>query len=160
MPNTPSKSGYSLERFQMLRQLCPITTSSAADLKSAAATNQGKVYVPAAVGSYTLKFLGIVASAAGGAQTTAGTLKLQIDGVDVTDNAGNPFLVGSVASHSEGSVVETELNKNVSGDLNAPPSYPTITAGSILSWVQATQGVGAGSQSYYPYVLFSDAPAT
>lgn len=153
------KDGFSKERYQAMQLGRPFASVAAIDLKDAAATVEGRFYVPSAWGSITIKKLGIIMAAAGGAQTTAGALKLQKNGVDITDSAGTVLEVASVASHSAGAVVEIDLNNTLSANnLVSAPNYPTLAAGDVLTWVIKTQGVGAGDQTAFPYILFSETP--
>ena len=154
------KNGFSLERYQMLRQLLPWDSITAKDLKGAANTVLATFYVPASYGSIDLKRMGFIGAVAGGAQTTAGTMKLRINGTDVTDADLAVFVCSSVVSHTAGSVVETSLDKQTNADelSTTPPVYPAAVAGDVITCCVGTQGVGAGDQTVFPYLLYSETP--
>lgn len=155
----PVKSGHSRERFQERQTLfaLDVVPGTPRDLKSAAGTVIGNFVIPAVWGQVTVMGIGLMYGAAGGAQTTAGTAKLQIAGVDV----GAPFVVASVASHTIYDTAETELNATTAANqYSAAPSYPTLTAGQVCQMLVATQGAGAGSQTVYPYLIIRQKPST
>lgn len=146
--------GHSLERYQMPMVLRPVNTVSAGNLKSAADTSLGLFTVPATWGKVNILAMGFHGAAAGGAQTTAGTMRLQVAGVDVDDAAGNPFVAASVASHLAFDVVEESLNRTTSlTELSQEPNYPTATSDDKIELLVATQGAGAGDQTVYPYLI-------
>ena len=162
---------YNLERFQALRLLQPINVvpGTPKDLTDAAATVHCSWAIPSSWGRVAVKKFGMIMAAAGGAQTTAGILKLQIDigsGLADVNSGGAAFKLSSVVSHAIYSVVEVDLDPiaaaaltpGTTNRLNAPPAYPTLTAGLHAAAVVDTQGVGAGSQTYYPYLLVSEDP--
>lgn len=156
---TPSKQGHSLERFQAPMRLYPnnVVPGTGVDLKSAATTAIGNFVIPDAWGAVTVLAIGHEYVAAGGAQTTAGTWKLQIAAADVDDADGNPFTVASTASHGLYDTDETELNA-ITSQYEEAPAYPTLTAGQACQAIVATQGVGAGSQYVYPYLIVRQKP--
>lgn len=147
--------GFPKERYQALQILNPVNTISAEDLKGAAASSLGLFVIPAGWGGARIKAIGMAMAAAGGAQTTAGKAKLQIDGVDVLDATGGAFKIASVASHAAWSVVEAELNQSAAGDPKLAPTYPKVVAGQKVELIVDTQGVGAGDQTARFYLLVS-----
>lgn len=149
---TPEDRGHSLERYQMPQMVLPYNQvpGTPGDLKSAAATSLGKWAVPEFVGRWKMLALGHIYAAAGGAQTTAGAWKLQKNAVDV----GAPFTLASVASHAAGDSDETSLNSTTTAQsLTTAPSYPYAAAGDVLEALVSTQGVGAGDQTVYVYLV-------
>lgn len=152
---TPEKHGHGLERYQALHVLRPINTITAGSLKDAAATSLALFTIPKAWGTVYVVAMGMTMAAAGGAQTTAGTAKLQIAAADVTDDASAAFTMASVVSHAAFSSVETELDQNSTNvtALAGAKSYPTLTSEQKCELLVATQGVGAGDQTMHPYLL-------
>jgi hypothetical protein len=147
-----SGRGHSHERFQGLQMWRPHNTVSAVDLKGAADASLAKWWVPAGVASIQVVAMGFHHAAAGGAQTTAGTMVLEIGGTDVENAAGTDFSAASVVSHTADTNVETELN-STTDTLAAAPSYPTASSGQLIEAKVGTQGVGAGDQTVMPYLL-------
>lgn len=147
--------GFPKERYQALHVLHPVDTISAVDLAGVAGSSLGIFVVPAGWGAVRIKAVGIAMAAAGGAQTTAGTAKLQIAGADVVNASSSAFTVASVANHAAWSVVETELNQSAVADPKLAPTYPKATAGQKVELVVGTQGVGAGDQTGRCYLLVS-----
>lgn len=153
---TPEDRGHSLERYQMPQMVLPYNQvpGTPGDLKSAAATSLGKWAVPEFIGRWKLLGLGHIYAAAGGAQTTAGAWKLQKAGADVESSAGVPFTLASTASHTEADSDETSLNATTTAlSLSQAPSYPFAAAGQLLEALVSTQGVGAGDQTVYVYLV-------
>lgn len=153
---TPEDRGHSLERYQMPQMVLPydVVPGTPKDLKSAADTVIGNWAVPEFIGRWKLLALGHIYAAAGGAQTTAGTWRLQIAGADVVDSLSAAFVLASVASHLISDTDETALNRTTAAQsLSAPPVYPFAAAGQTVKALVATQGVGAGSQTVYPYLV-------
>lgn len=151
--------GFPKERYQALQILRPINTITAGSLKDAAGTSLGIFTIPDGWGGAKVKAMGFHHAAAGGAQTTAGTMKLQKDGSDVVNASSVAFTAASVASHAAWSAVETELNQAASATPSNAPSYPSVTPGQKLELLVATQGVGAGDQTIHPYLLVSQDPS-
>lgn len=147
--------GFPKERYQALTILRPVNTVTAGSLKDAATTSMGVFVVPSGLGAVRIKAIGMAMAAAGGAQTTAGTAKLQIAGVDVNNSASAAFTIASVADHAAWTVVETELNQSATTDPKAAPTYPKAVAGQKVELIVATQGVGAGDQTAHFYLLVS-----
>lgn len=158
---TPSKQGHSLERYQMLQMLRPYNTITAGDLTDAGGTSLGKFRIPPSWGTVYVVAMGFHHEAAGGAQTTAGKMQLEIAGSDVLDEDSAAFTAASVASHAAGSSVETELLQNATDvtNLAAPPQYPTLTSEQLAELKVDTQGVGAGDQTISPYLIVKLKPA-
>jgi hypothetical protein len=147
--------GFPKERYQSLKVLNPVDSISAKDLAGAAGSSLGIFVIPAGLGAVRIKAIGMAMAAAGGAQTTAGTAKLQIAGADVVDATSTAFTVASVASHAAWTVVETELNQSATTDPKAAPTYPKATAGQKVELVVGTQGAGVGDQTARFYLLVS-----
>lgn len=174
-----SVDGYTNAKFQAPRMFRPMDTVSAVDLKGVAASVLASWMVPQPPAAYTdgtlpagtleLRSFGFNAGAAGGAQTTAGTLQLAVNGTailsgppDVNGNPSGPaFQCASVASHAKGAAVSCSLNQTLAASkLTAPPSYPTVNPGDIITWIVGTQGVGAGDQTIWPWVNLHEHPGT
>lgn len=147
--------GFPKERYQALHVLFPVDTTSAKDLAAAAGSTCGIFVIPAGWGAAKIKAIGVAFAAAGGAQTTNGTAKLQIAGADVVDASGVAFTVASKADHAAWSVKETELNKAASADPALAPVYPVALPGQKVELVVGTQGAGAGDQTGRFYLLVS-----
>jgi hypothetical protein len=206
---------FSKERSQF-RFMCQPSVATAINLTDAAATvelffiipsnwynaaQEGNptlptAYAPSIGNPVILRNFGMIAAAAGGAQTTAGTLQLQrtplttntasiqiagqASATTFTDTATVAAAVGSataatagssilasVVSHIKGTAVEKDLNATVAGSsgspvttaqpdtFNTPPAYPIAFPGDLLTAVIGTQGVGAGDQTHFPYLLVS-----
>lgn len=153
MSGTSTESrGHSLERYQAPQLLRPANTVSAVDLKGSADASLAKFFIPSQWGTAEIIAMGFNAAAAGGAQTTAGTMVMEIGGTDVEDADGNDFVCASVASHAAAACVETELN-STTNNLTAPPSYPTATKDQLIELKVGTQGAGAGDQTVFPYII-------
>lgn len=152
---TPEKHGHGLERYQALHVLRPYNSVTVVDLTAAAATSAGKFHIPKAWGTVYVVAIGMHMAAAGGAQTTAGTLGLYIGGSAVNDDAAAQFVAASVASHAAESTVETELDQNATNvtNLAGSKSYPQLTSEQLAELKVITQGVGAGDQTCWPYLL-------
>ena len=149
-----SSRGHALERYQMPQVLRPVNTITAGDLTDAANTSLGIFTIPASWGKVNLLAIGFHPAAAGGAQTTAGTIRLQVAGVDVDDAAGAAFTAASVVSHVAYDPVETDLNATTSAlELSQQPNYPQADSDDKLELLVETQGVGAGDQTVYPYLI-------
>ena len=154
------RQSYSKERYTAPRTFYPIDLPGVAfDLTQSATTVGGTWTCPAAWSGAQIFGFGIIASAVGGAQTTAATMGLFIGATAVADNGGNQFLVSSVASHAKFSVVEAFCNMNNSASGNTAllltgPGFvfPTMLTGQLLTWQVVTAGVGS-NQSFFPYVL-------
>ena len=158
-----STDGYTAAKFQTPRLFRPMDTVSAVDLKGVAAAVLGSWMVPQPPAAYTdgtlpvgtlqLRSFGFNAAAAGGAQTTAGTLQLAVNGVAILDGNGAAFHCDSVANHAKGAAASCSLNQTLAASkLTAAPSYPTVNPGDIITWIVGTQGVGAGDQTIYPWL--------
>ena len=169
-----SKRGYSLERFNARRLLhaVALVPGIPVDLKSAAATVLTTHYVPfiypledGVTDPLYIRAFGFYAAAAGGAQTTAGTMGCNINGTAMKYYTpatglytGSTLTVASVATHTAGSVVAIEANLIAVADrLTLPPVYQVINPGDVVTLVVVTQGVGAGDQTIYPYLVVSEA---
>lgn len=151
-------SGHAKERFQAPQVLRPTNTITAGDLTDSAGTSLGKFHIPYWWGKATILAMGAHYAAAGGAQTTAGTAQLEVDGSALQDAAGAEFELTSVASHADGDVL-TEVDLNSTTDnLSAEPSYPTVLPGQTIEMVVGTQGAGAGDQTIFPYLIVAIAP--
>lgn len=139
--------------------LFPVNTITAGSLKDAAATSLGKFAFPKDWATCLIIKMGFTAAAAGGAQTTAGTMKLQIAGADVENASAVDFTAASVVSHAAWAQVETDLNSVTSSlsltsnNYNAVPNYPEADTGELIELLVATQGVGAGDQTIFPYLV-------
>lgn len=154
------KDGFSKERYQRYLRSCGLVPAIK-DLTAAAATVVLKEMVPVSWGSITIKAMGGMFQAAGGAQTTAGTVALYINGAVWQDDAATPATISfaSVVSHAAGAVVEVSLNATLAADnLTTEPAYPVAVAGDVIELRVLTQGVGAGDQTCVPYILFSETP--
>ena len=130
---------------------------TAQDMTQAANTSFGVWYVPTGISQVQIRAIGIMMAAAGGVQTTAGTLRIELNGdpwdTDTTGDADvTHFTVASVANHAIGSSVETNLDTNAP-DTSNPPNYLVAKAGDKLEMLVDTQGVGAGDQTAYPYLV-------
>lgn len=172
-----SKRGYSLERFNARRTLPAIglVPGTPVDLKSAAATVLTTHYVPflypledGVTDPLYIRAFGFYAAAAGGAVTTAGTMGCNVNGTALkyyTPATG--LYTGSVlavspvtgfVSHAAGSVWAIEANLIATADrITLPPVYQVINPGDVVTLVVVTQGVGAGDQTIYPYLVVSEA---
>ena len=165
-----SKRGYSLERFQSLHApvVMPwdVVPGTPVDLKSAAGTVLATWYVPlceptidGVTTPFLLRVMGANMAAAGGAQTTAGTAGLYLNGTQLVDALTNAFLITSVANHAIGSSLGTLLNlTNTSQSLQTAPSYQVVEPGDVITMKVVTQGVGAGSQTIYPWIAITEGP--
>lgn len=157
-PTCTSTRGHSMARFTEPQIWRPQTTT-AVDLKSAVDTVAALFLVPPEYGAIEILKFGFHHSAAGGAVTTAGSLKLTIGGVDVENNAGDvielPIAGASAAIYSPR---EQHLNRtlqiNDPNNLSQEPDYPYALANEAIQLRVGTQGVGAGAQSVLPYIIF------
>lgn len=163
--------GFPKERYQAVHRIIALNKApgTALSLKDAAATSLGVFSCPAGWGGMDILAMGFTFDTAGGAQTTAGTFSLQIAATDVkyssaatNDNLGSVITGASVVSHAAWSNVETNLNRalGTANGLNGTaaqvvpaPVYPYATDGQKVELLVATQGVGAGDQTGYPYLL-------
>lgn len=146
--------GHALERYQMPTVLRPINTITAGDLTDAAGTSLGLFTVPQSWGKVDILAMGFHYAAAGGAQTAAGTMMLEVAGADVEDADGDDFVVTSTASHSAWESEETDLNSTTSTtELSQEPSYPQATSEQKIELKVGTQGSGAGDQTIHPYLI-------
>jgi len=141
--------------------LYPMEGAGVASLKDAAATLLGTYSIP---GHYftnspnskvRIKFHGMRAIAAGGAQTTAGTAGLYVDGVLYSSSK----VLSSLASHQTGDNVSQDLN-TISSDqtqtdnsFTDPPSWCEVTVDQLVQHKIVTQGVGAGDQTHQTYIV-------
>ena len=174
-----STDGYSAAKFQTPRFYRPQDSVAAVDLKGAAASVLGTWMVPQPpaastdgalpAGTLELRSFGFNAAAAGGAQTTAGTLELAVNGTAILsgppDVNGNPsgaaFQCASVVSHARGSAVGCSLNQTLAANkLTTPPVYPRVNPGDIITWIVGVQGVGAGDQTIWPWLSIRELPGT
>ncbi len=144
--------GHSYERYQAPQMLLPADKVAAVDLAAAANTSLAKFWIPAGWGKVQVLAMGFHYAAGGGAQTTDGTMVMEIGGVDVEDANGNDFTVTSVASHTINDVVETELN-STTDNLSAEPSYPEASSAQLIELKVGTQGAGVGDQTVWPYII-------
>lgn len=152
------KRGYSLERFQFI-QMTNGQVPAIGDLKSAAGTVLMTFMVPTSWGSVALHHLGGFMQATGGAQTTAGTAAVYINGTIVQDSTPANIIISSVVTHAAGSVIETSLNNTLdANNISTAPVWPTAVAGDIVTVKVVTQGVGAGDQTLVPYILYTITP--
>lgn len=149
---------FSHERYQRLLQTQGLIPA-VGNLKDAAATVILEWLVPAGIGSITIKAMGGFMQAAGGAQTTAGTAGLYINGTIWKDEDDTNIVISSVASHLDNSGIETSLNATLTAsELESAPDYPVAVAGDLVQMKVVTQGVGAGDQTLIPYLLYSETP--
>ena len=165
-----STAGHSSPWFNQRIRLYPVDVvpGTPPDFKSAAATVLATFHVPQVEGGdshtptnpFLLRGVGATAAAAGGAQTTAGVANVKINGgAALADSASTVFTLTSVASHAAGACLFTELNLTPAASaLSTPPAYTTVNPGDVITIVVATQGVGAGSQTHYPYIVLTQAP--
>ena len=64
-----------------------------------------------------------------------------------------------MASHADNAGVEDDLNQTTTSTsdtentYNTAPQYPEPTDGQLVELRVETQGVGAGAQDYYPYLV-------
>lgn len=156
--------GHSLERFQGPQFAQPVNFDGAAiDLKSAAGTTLGKWHCPPMLDAIQIIGFGFTYSAAGGAQTTAGSVELEIDGVNVevpdpaSPGSTTVALAASEASHLQGDGEFTDLNQT-ENLLKLPPTFPELSPGEVLEMKVNTQGAGAGSQTVFPYIVWRIKP--
>jgi hypothetical protein len=140
--------GHAQPEFATTRLLVARDKVEAQDLKSAANTKLGVIYIPKHWGQVKLLAFGFHYAAAGGAQTTDGKMELLKNGTAVGTNK----VATSVANHSAGGVVEVDLNATTN-NLSGPPSYPTAVYTDVLEFNVNTQGAGAGDQTVWPYLI-------
>lgn len=140
--------------------LTPAEGADGVDLKSAAGTIAGTFIIPVGYGTIRILKMGMRAKGAGGAQTTAGTLALYIAGTSWKAQDGSTVqTIASVASHADNAGVEDDLNQTTTSTsdtentYNTAPQYPEPTDGQLVELRVETQGVGAGAQDYYPYIV-------
>ncbi len=165
-----SKRGYSLERFQSAHQTITVPVDvvpgTPVDLKSAAGTILATWYVPnydpgvdsVYVAPLLIRVMGAYMAAAGGAQTTAGTAGLYLNGTLIVDTAAGNLLITSVVTHAIGTSIATLMNLTPStSNFTTPPSYQVVEPGDVITMRVVTQGVGAGSQTIYPWLTFTEA---
>lgn len=138
----------------------PTEGTDGVDLKSVAGTVLGTFIFPAAWGTVRIKRMGFRAKGVGGAQTTAGTMALYIAGTSWKAQNGTTVLTAaSVASHADNASVETDLNQTTTSTAdaentyNTAPQWPEPTEGQLVELKVETQGVGAGAQDVYPYLI-------
>jgi len=175
-----SVDGYTAAKFQTPRLFRPQDSVAAVDLKGAAASVLGTWMVPQPPAAYTdgtlpvgtleLRSFGFNAAAAGGAQTTPGTLQLAVNGAAILSGppdpitglpAGAAFQCASAVSHARGAAVSCSLNQTLAASkLTTPPSYPTVNPGDIITWIVGTQGVGAGDQTIWPWLSLHEKSGT
>lgn len=149
-----STMGHSRERFQAPQIIRPINSVSATDLKSAADTVAGLFLIPPEWGAVQILKMGFHASAAGGAVTTPGTLKLTVGGQDVEDLDGNVMELPTVEDAPIYAPFEMSLNRTTrERNLVAEPDYPYATAEEGVQLRVGTQGSGAGAQTVFPYLI-------
>jgi len=157
MPSSTTSTasrGHALERYQMPQILRPVNSITAADLTDAADTSMGIFTIPACWGTVNILAMGFHPAATGGAQTTAGTMRLEVGAVEVDDAAGNAFVAASVVSHVAYDPVEVDLNQTTSAtELSQGPVLPQASSDDKIELLVETQGVGAGDQTIYPYLI-------
>jgi hypothetical protein len=164
---------YQLERYQMLQKLTALDDAgTVVDLTDATTTHFRYYAVPEST-PFVLKKFGLIYSAAGGAQTTAGTAALYINGTKYDPYTASPtlypnvtaadFYITSEVSHDAYDNYEVDLDPvaqqtlvaGTSNSLTAIPAYPVINPGDVVEVKVVTQGVGAGNQEGYVYILGS-----
>ena len=166
-----STDGYTAAKFQAPRFFRPQDSVAAIDLKGVAGSVLATWMVPQPPAAYTngslpvgtleLRSFGFNNAAAGGAQTTAGTLQLAVNGVALLDGNSAAFHCDSVVSHARGASVSCSLNQTLAtSKLTSPPSYPSVNPGDIITWIVGTQGVGAGDQTVWPWLFLHEKPGT
>lgn len=153
-PHSTQTRGHSDPLFQMPQIWRPINGVSAVDLKSAADTVVGLFLVPPEYGAVQIVKFGFHTSAAGGAVTAGGSLKLTIGGVDVM-NADEEVIELAIAADSElYEPYEQHLNRTLRPDnLQAVPNYPYALANEAIQLRVGTQGSGSGAQTVWPYIV-------
>lgn len=160
-PTSTNTRGHSYERFQAPFLLRPLPTStSAASLKDAADTVLGTFTIPKHWGAVQVLFMGAHTSAAGGAVTTYGTMKLTIAGVDVEDAEGDVLVTEELLASADAySPIEKDMNRTtVNTNLQNVPDFPILLADEVAQLRVATQGSGAGAQTIWPYLIVRIAP--
>lgn len=152
--------GHSYERFQAPQILRPINTVSKASLKQAADTSLAQFTIPASWGSAQILYIGAHVATATGAQTTEGSMKATIGGVDVEDLNEDPIEATFPAAGADiWTPIEQSLNRTTR-ELNLlhEPNFPVLLAHEVLELRVATQGVGAGTQEVFPYIIARVSP--
>lgn len=139
-------------------------TTGALNLKSS--TGDLATFVVAHEKIRLLEF-GIQAAAVGGAMTTAGVIQLDKDPLA----AGSRAILhagATVAWPGASSPVQTVTNVNLDANYDSSalaqdaPDYPIAVRGDLIIFELTTQGVGAGDQSAYAYLIYQpiDVPLT
>lgn len=137
----------------------PQNSISAGDLKGVAGTSIGQFALPSYFGQCLVLAVGFTHAAAGGAQTTNGTMVVEVNG-DVITAAGSNVAPASVDSHVVHTCVESSCNNTpATSKLEAKPEYPLLGGGQLLEWKVGTQGVGAGDQTVFPYAILVRRPS-
>ena len=174
-----STDGYTAAKFQTPRLTRPLA-AAAVDLKGVAASVLATWMVPQPPATYTdgtlptgemeLMSFGFNSAVAGGAQTTAGTMQLAVNGVAILSGpvsattglgTGAAFHCDSVVSHAAGSAVSCSLNQTLAASkLTAPPVFPSVLPGDVVTFIVGTQGVGAGDQTVWPWFVLREKPGT
>lgn len=149
-------NGHASPEF-LVPQLWPphVPVTSAASLKDAADTVIGTWFVPNMYGAVEILEMGYHTSAAGGAVTTYGRAKLTIAGIDILDAEGSVLLTPALGASSDAySVSKKDLNRTTKEtNLQATPDYPYALADEVIQMKVSTQGVGAGAQTVWPYLI-------
>lgn len=151
------KRGHAHPMFNVPFIVRPMNSITAGDLKAAAGTSLGLFSLPDYFGQCLVLAIGFTFAAAGGAETTHGSMEVEIAG-DNIEVASATLAPASVASHTIHDCVESSCN-NSSGTLEEAPEYPLIAGGQLLEWKVNTQGVGAGDQTVYPYAILVRRPS-
>ena len=151
--------GHSHPMFNVPFVVRPMNSVSAGDLQAAAGTSLGLYALPDYFGQCLVLAFGFTNADAGGAQTTAGLMEVEIAG-DNIEVAGAVAVAASVAFHTIHDCVETSCNNTpTASNLSSEPEYPVIAGGQLLEWKGNTQGVGAGDQTVYPYAILVRRPS-
>lgn len=153
------KRGHAHPMYNVPFIVRPVNTITAGNLADADGTSIGKWFCPDFFGECLVLAIGFNYAAAGGAQTVAGDMKVEIAG-DVITVDGSTLLCTSVASHAASDCVEQNCNDTTSTEtLSAAPSFPKIAGGQLLEWKVGKQGTGAGDRTVHPYAILVRRPS-
>lgn len=137
------------KNFLVLR---PVSSVTAVDLKQAPGTALCTFHFPKDWGRVQLIKMGGNVLTAGGAVTVNGKAKLQVAGADVEDEDANDLTLSwggaNLAAHE---AIEADLNQ-YTGDFGAK-QYETALYNKKIEMLVHTEGTGAGSQSFHPYLI-------
>lgn len=151
--------GHSHPMYNVPFVVRPMNSITAGDLASAVGTSLGQYALPDYFGECLVLAFGFTYAAAGGAQTVAGSMEVEIAG-DNIEVAGAVALATSVASHAAHDCVETSCNNTpAASNLASAPSYPVIAGGELLEWKVNTQGTGVGDRTVFPYAILVRRPS-